>query len=142
MSKNAALWADFLADGDGPLEVIGQDAGLSQFFCETCDKDLKSEEMRKQHFSEHIPCAYPGCKFEAHFLVSLIIFYFLNLSLRSLKNTFEWHMVTALVQSVWKPRKTFESGARSGEKIIRPGQKSMRRKKVCIYSKKIFENKK
>merc|ERR1711935_1050890 len=50
-------------------EVIGQDAGLSQFFCETCDKDLKSEEMRKQHFSEHIPCAYPGCKFEAHFLV-------------------------------------------------------------------------
>ena len=64
------MWADFLADGDGPVEVIGQDGTLSQFYCETCDKDLKSEELKKQHFSEHIACAFPGCKFEAHFLVS------------------------------------------------------------------------
>ena len=39
MSANALLWADFLADGEGPLEIIGQDATLSQFYCETCDKD-------------------------------------------------------------------------------------------------------
>ena len=69
MSANALLWADFLADGEGPLEIIGQDATLSQFYCETCDKDLKSEELRKQHFAEHIPCAFPGCKFEVSFLL-------------------------------------------------------------------------
>ena len=64
MSANALLWADFLADGEGPLEIVGQDATLSQFYCETCDKDLKSEELKKQHFKEHIACAFPGCKFE------------------------------------------------------------------------------
>ena len=69
-TKGASLWSSVLAQGDGPQEFDpGCPGNLSQYFCETCDKDLKTEEQLKQHFSEHIPCAYPGCKFNAHFLV-------------------------------------------------------------------------
>ena len=38
MSANALLWADLLADGEGRLQIIGQDATLWQFYWETCDK--------------------------------------------------------------------------------------------------------
>jgi len=62
------MWTDVLEAGEGPLECVGGTA-MSQYFCEVCDKDLKTEENMKQHFKEHIPCAFPGCKFNAHFLV-------------------------------------------------------------------------
>ena len=65
----ASMWTDVLEAGEGPLECVGGTA-MSQYFCEVCDKDLKTEENMKQHFKEHIPCAFPGCKFNAHFLVS------------------------------------------------------------------------
>ena len=49
MSANVLLWADnrriSLVDGEGQLDIIGQDAKLLQFYCETCDKDLESEEF-------------------------------------------------------------------------------------------------
>ena len=67
------LWGEILLLGDGPLENCTKSA--SQYFCETCDKDLKDEETQTLHFSEHIKCAYPGCKFDAHFLVIFISFY-------------------------------------------------------------------
>jgi len=66
--RGGTLWGEVLQMGDGPTESFTRSATM--YYCETCDKDLKSEEIQKAHFAEHIKCAYPGCKFEAHFLVS------------------------------------------------------------------------
>ena len=89
--------------GDGPLESCSR--AVSQHYCETCDKELKTEELKKAHFAEHIKCAYPGCKFDAHFLVSfyylcakrgfcrcLLLFYVLNASDRLVKDLFSGEM--------------------------------------------------
>ena len=45
-TKGASLWSSVLAQGDGPQEFDpGCPGNLSQYFCETCDKDLKTEEQ-------------------------------------------------------------------------------------------------
>jgi len=66
--KGGELWGDFLKTADqGPVE--SNPKGMSIYYCEMCDKDLKTEEAKETHFAEHIKCGHPGCKFEAHFLV-------------------------------------------------------------------------
>jgi len=62
------IWGQILATQvNEPLETSMRQ--VAQFYCETCDKDLKTEEEKEKHFAEHIQCAEPGCKFNAHFLV-------------------------------------------------------------------------
>ena len=66
--KGGELWGDFLKTAEqGPVE--SNPKGMSIYYCEMCDKDLKTEEAKETHFAEHIKCGHPGCKFEAHFLV-------------------------------------------------------------------------
>nr|NP_001071912.1 zinc finger protein [Ciona intestinalis]BAE93299.1 zinc finger protein [Ciona intestinalis] len=36
-------------------------------FCDVCDRGFKNEEKKLEHYSQHVKCKEPGCKFEAHF---------------------------------------------------------------------------
>nr|XP_039255643.1 nuclear fragile X mental retardation-interacting protein 1-like [Styela clava] len=41
-------------------------------FCDVCDRGFKTEAKKNEHFSQHIKCDEPGCKFEAHFKIVFI----------------------------------------------------------------------
>ncbi|KAJ3584024.1 hypothetical protein NHX12_014521 [Muraenolepis orangiensis] len=36
------------------------------YFCDTCDRGFKTEEIHSEHMSQHIKCSFPDCNFTAH----------------------------------------------------------------------------